>query len=58
MFIATLNNGPDFFLRNTVWTSRERATTFETMEEAEAAVEKARKFINKTLRKKIRIIEA
>lgn len=60
MFIATLNNlGQDYFLRGTVWTlTRERATPFETMEAAEAAVEKAKKFINKTLGKKIKIMEA
>lgn len=49
MIVAKLvNNGLPFYLRSTVWTGElERATRFETKEQAVAAVEKAKTFMRR-----------
>lgn len=61
MFQVTLNNnGATFYLRGTTWAFvPERGNTFESVEQANAAIERAKKFLaRKTLGKNIRIVEA
>jgi hypothetical protein len=55
MFIATLqNNAITFYLRGTTWAfSANRADQFETEEGVKAAIEKAAKFMKKSMVKKI-----
>lgn len=47
MYVAKLvNNGLPFYLRSTVWTGElERATRYETLEQAKEALKQARKFM-------------
>lgn len=60
MFIVTLShNGSTFYLRATVWTAaRERASTFETMEAANAQLGKAKQFMKAAQFKAARVVEA
>ena len=59
MFIVTVNNsGLLFFLRGTVWAySAERATAYASRAEAQAALEKARKFMKAAIYKRAQIAE-
>lgn len=56
--ITTKNEGQTFYLRGTVWASyRDRATQYETVEQARAAIDKAKKFMHPRIYKAIQIVE-
>ena len=51
------NGGEDFFLRSTVFTFLQRATRFETEEQAKAALVKASQFMQKKAVKICKIVK-
>lgn len=57
MFIVTvINKGTQFWLRGTTWAFHvDRADVFSTAAEAQAAVDKASKFMTPTIRRNLRI---
>ncbi len=59
MFIVKITNaGGDYFMRYTVWTGDiNRATRFESEQDARAAFYANRKFIKPAMRKIARIVE-
>ena len=59
-YLVTVNNSAViFFLRGTVWSfSSERADKFATREAAQAALEKARKFMKPAIYRKAAIQES
>lgn len=58
MYLVKLaNNGIEFYLRNTVWTSdKARATHFESEIDAAAALERAKKFMRKSDAKRAQFV--
>lgn len=58
MYIAKVNSeGNEYFLRGTAWAfQKDRATIYPDRVTADAAVEKAAKFMNKRLAKKVEIV--
>lgn len=59
LIIVTKNEGQTFYLRGTVWTSCiDRAAKYGTIEQATAAIEKAKKFMHPHVYKAVVIMEA
>lgn len=67
MYVVKVNTAPpdrkgksteffDYYLRGTTWVHRSRATHFPSMEEANAALEKAAKFMHRKTREKVSIL--
>lgn len=55
--VTVINQGLTFWLRGTTWAfEAERGNTFETIEEAQAAIEKARKFMAPKIKKAVKIV--
>lgn len=59
MFMVIVNTtGVDYFLRSTIWTSEvTRADPFDTREKAQAALDRAKKFMKAKTYKAARIVE-
>lgn len=57
-YLVTLENGYTYYMRSTTWTTElERASTFETVEAAKTALERARQFMKPALYKRAVIVE-
>lgn len=55
IIVTVINQDQKFFLRGTTWAFNEdRANKFETMEAAQIAVEKAKKFMAKSIYKNLK----
>jgi len=58
MFVVHIsNNGYDYFLKSTTWSTLDRANIFLTENEARQALEKASQFMKKAMVKKALIVK-